>query len=174
MAHLLLHDTALSQFPGSREGMAIKEGARDWKVEPFERTERPLSPAGDILPQRLSLTPFTRAWVRFHLGLLASRSDCWWILFKMRPEERSGEKWSKAETQEGSESESGERSFHLSRVPAARASWTSNIVPEWQLSKAGPFQMLPRGTETDVLGKSRKILGEEKGLDWQSLKVKGE
>lgn len=52
-AHLLLHDNALSQFPGSREGMAIKEEARAGKVEPFGRAGRLLSPAGDILQQHL-------------------------------------------------------------------------------------------------------------------------
>lgn len=117
--------------------MAIKERARAGKVEPFGRTGRLLSPAGDVLQPCLYLPPFPRAGVRFQLGLLASRSDCWWILFKMRPEEGSGGKWSKPETQEGSESESREWSFHLSRVPAAGASLTSsNVVPEWQLSRA--------------------------------------
>lgn len=70
--------------------MAIKERARAGKVEPFGRTGRPLSPAGDVLQQCLYLPPFPRAGVRFQLGLLASRSDCWWILFKMRPEKGSG------------------------------------------------------------------------------------
>lgn len=86
-----------------------------------------------------------------------------------------GGKWSKSETQEGSESESREWSFHLSRVPAAGASLTSsNIIPEWQLSRARPLQMIPRGTEMDVLGRAHKILVEEASPDGLSLKDTGE
>lgn len=78
----------------------------------------------------------------------------------MRPEEGcGGEKQSEPEAQEGSESESREWSFRLSRIFAAGASLTSSsIVPEWQLSKAGPFQTLPRGTEMDVLGRAVRSL----------------
>lgn len=53
-----------------------------------------------------------------------------------------GGKWGKQsepEAQEGSESESREWSFHLSRVFAAGASLaSSSIVPEWQPGRHGP------------------------------------
>lgn len=105
------------------------------------------------------LRAFARAGVRFQLGLLASRSDCWWILFKIRPEEGSGGKQSEPEALEGSESGSREWSFHLSTVFTAGASLTSSsIVPGWQPSMARPFQTLPRGAEMDALGRAARFL----------------